>query len=259
MTRMATRKMTRTPNPIGQRAAVAPGHAERRNAVSRKPEAPTTRRGALTRERIKEAAARVLERLGYRAMRLQDIAEEADINVSLVYHYFSGKADLTSEILGELIARGTHAADPRELEDPFSAILDAHRRVVASYSDHPGLMRCLLHFDEEEADFAALYRRASLDWSRKISRDLARRCGDAPVSEEQRLMIAYALGAMVDGFLFELYVDRNPVMVEAFADDEEVAVFLGVLWYRAIYLANPPVERLGRFAAIADLQLKIRT
>src|SRR5690606_31888233 len=116
-----------------------------------------------------------------------------------------------------------------EGKDPFDVIVDANKMLVNAFANSPGLMRCLLHFDEEEPEFAELYRKLTTDWSNKIARDIARRCPNAPLSENQRLMIAYALGGMVDTFLFEVYVDRNPVFADLAPNTDEVAVFLAIL------------------------------
>jgi len=258
LTRTPTKKK-RARTPGGRvRAAVAPaGRAGRRNAVDEKPAPPITVRGNRTRDRLKDAAARVLERVGYRAMRLADIAEEADVNVSLFYHYFSGKADITSEILTELLdSRLTTGEEAGErTRDAFDTIVEANLITVETYAHTPGLMRCLLHFDEEEAEFSRLYRKVSLDWNRRVARAIAKRCPDAPLSESQRLMIAYALGGMVDNFLFEMYVDRNQLLVDAFKTTRDVAVFLAILWFRALYCTDPPAEKLGAFRGISELRL----
>jgi AcrR family transcriptional regulator len=239
------------------RAAIATvARPVRRNAVVRKPAAPSTKRGSETRERLKEAAARVLERIGYRALRLNDIAAEADVNVSLVYHYFSGKADITSEVLNDVIERLSAEAPRQKGEgDRFETILAANRHLIGLYERTPGLMRCLLHFDEEEAEFSQIYRRLSVDWNRRVARDIARRCGEDAMPEGQRLMVAYALGGMVDDFLFEMYVDRNPLMHAEFPDSEAVARFLAILWFRTLYAANPDGEALGEFIGFERLTL----
>lgn len=209
------------------------------------------------RDRLKLAAATVLERIGYRAMRLADIAEEADVNVSLFYHYFSSKADITREILTELldsrIASGVVASE--KSHDTFDIIVEANLLTVETYASTPGLMRCLLHFDEEEAEFSRLYRKVSLDWNRRVARAIAKRCPDATLSDAQRLMIAYALGGMIDNFLFEMYVDRNSLVVESFKNTREVAVFLAILWFRALYCADPPADKLGAFKGFLQLRL----
>ncbi len=230
--------------------------SERRNAVNRKPSAPTTRRGSQTRDKLKEACVRVLERMGYRAMRLADIAEEAEVNVSLLYHYFTGKADLTHEILAELLdQRKVRDLIGPATDDRFDAILRANQLVTRTYAETPGLMRCLLHFDEEEAEFSKLYQKISNDWSQRVARDIARRCPDSPLSENERLMIAYALGGMVDNFLFEKYVDRNPDFATSFTTQEEVSRFLSIIWYRALYLENPPADKLAGYEGFARLTM----
>jgi AcrR family transcriptional regulator len=258
LARTPIRKKRARPAGGRARAAVAPaGWTDRRNAVDEKPPPPITERGNRTRDRLTAAAAKVLERVGYRSMRLADIAEEADVNVSLFYHYFSSKADITREILTELLdSRLTTGEEAGErTRDAFDTIVEANLITVETYASTPGLMRCLLHFDEEEAEFSRLYRKVSLDWNRRVARAIAKRCPDAALSESQRLMIAYALGGMVDNFLFEMYVDRNPLVIEAFKSTREVAVFLAVLWYRALYCADPPPEKLGAFRGVSQLRL----
>jgi TetR/AcrR family transcriptional regulator, ethionamide resistance regulator len=241
-----------------RRAAVASSRSSRRNAVSRKPSSPSTQRGSKTRDRLKEAAARVLERIGYRAMRLTDIAAEADVNVSLFYHYFNSKAEITYEILSELLEPQTPrvAETPKPVKDPFDAIVDANLAVVQLYATKPGLMRCLMHLDEEEPRFSALYRRVNATWNRRVAQDMAKRFPEAGLSEQDYLLVAYSLGAMVDAFLFEMYVDRNPALLEALPRPEDAAVFLAILWYRALYLCNPPADKLGRFQRFDELQLR---
>jgi AcrR family transcriptional regulator len=224
--------------------------------VEQKPASPPTERGSKMRDKLKQAAAAVLERVGYRAMRLQDIAKEADVNVSLFYHYFSSKAEITHEVLTELLNQlvERQAQIRPTTHDPFDTLVNANLVTVTAYASTPGLFRCLLHFDEQEAAFSKLYRRVSLDWNRRIAKDIGRRCPGVPLSEAQRLMIAYALGGMVDNFLFEMYVDRNPLLLEEFPNHQDVAVFLAALWYRALYATTPPANKLGPLKGIRQLR-----
>lgn len=241
---------------IEARAAIAGGRQERKNAVSRESVSPSTRRGSETRERIKAATRAVLERTGYRAMRLVDIADEGGVNVSLIYRYFTGKADITREILADLLDEQRRELRTEQVDraDAFDAIFHANKTLVSMYRSTPGLMRCLLHFDEEEPEFSKMYREVSLEWSRRVARDIARRCPDARLDEGQRLMIAYALGGMVDNFLFEMYVDRNPVFAQTLPDEDAAARFLTIIWHRALYLDNPADTHLKGFAAFDTLR-----
>jgi AcrR family transcriptional regulator len=229
---------------VADRPAVASIRRQRRNSVTRDIASPATKRGNQTRERLKEAAKMTLERVGYRNMRLGDIANQANVNMSLLYHYWRGKAEITHEILQELIQSLSDAGNAVSVQaSPFESILAANRIVVDTYKKSPGLMRCLIHFDEEEADFSAMYRDVSHNWNMKIAASMERH---RPASHpNERLMIAYALGGMVDNFLFELYVDRNPALMESFQSPEEVAHFLAILWYRAVFTEDPPEARLA--------------
>lgn len=223
---------------------------ERKNAVQHAPAAPTTKRGIATREQLKKAAILVLERQGYRNMRLQDVAVEAGINFSLFYHYFASKADLTHEILSEFVETFM-IIEPNNIvrRDPFSAIYAANEIMAKVYANSPGLMRCLVHFDEEESRFSEIFRTATLDWHKRIAISMHRRFPDIPADEPTLLIIAYALGGMMDNFLFERFVDCNPVLVDAFPDPYSAAQFLSIMWYRAVYLKNPDTDQLGNFAS----------
>jgi TetR/AcrR family transcriptional regulator, ethionamide resistance regulator len=241
--------------PTNGRAGVAvKGPVARKNSVVRNPDMPTTARGKQKREQLKAAAARVLERIGYRNMRLADIAAEAGVPMSLLYHYFSGTAQVTEEVLTDLLSQVTDATAGRlPAQDAFGAILLANQTMVDAYSRSPGLMRCLLHFDEDAAGFSKLYRAESHNWNLRVARNILGRFPNQSLEISQALMIAYALGGMFDSFLFELYVDRNPELAKALPDTERVAIFLAIIWYRSLYLRNPPEKYLTEFSWFKSL------
>jgi AcrR family transcriptional regulator len=238
--------------PLSARSAItAPNRKVRKNAVQNTPSAPSTKRGIATRERLKKAAISVLERQGYRNMRLQDVAEEAGVNFSLFYHYFASKAELTHEILTEFVESFVLVeAGQKARNDPFTAICLANKLIADQYANSPGLMRCLVHFDEEESKFSDIFRAATLDWHKRIAKSMHIRFPDMPANEQTLLLVAYALGGMIDNFLFERFVDHNPVLVEAFPDSTSAAHFLSIMWYRAVYLTNPDTDQLQNFASL---------
>jgi AcrR family transcriptional regulator len=240
-----TKASERTNSPAG--LADEP-RSKRRNRVERQPDLPTTARGRETRSRLKEAARTVLERIGYRHMRLADVAAEADVPTSLLYHYFTGTAQITAEVLSDLLSELEPKVQERSGQrDAFGAILAANEIMVEAYARSPGLMRCLLHFDEDEAGFSAIYRSRTHNWNLRIARNIASRFPNEAISYPHALIIAYALGGMFDSFLFELYVDRNPELSRQFATVQDVALFLAILWYRCLYLANPPSDQMRGF------------
>ena len=60
-----------------------------------------TRRSALTRERILEAATEIFARRGLHGARIADIAEAAGIAYGLVYHHFRNKEEILAAIFNE--------------------------------------------------------------------------------------------------------------------------------------------------------------
>src|SRR5215218_7831984 len=60
-----------------------------------------TRDADATRKRILKAAKREFARLGLGGARVDDIAERAQANKRMIYHYFGGKEDLFTAVLEE--------------------------------------------------------------------------------------------------------------------------------------------------------------
>ena len=238
------------------RAGVAPRKAAARTAAQTKKS--LTAKGVRRRENLKAAALVALEKKGYRALRLTDIAREAGVNISLVYHYFTDKAELVFDALRDMVDMGRVQGDGENRpRDPFEALLHANRMFAEFYRDHPGLMRAIVHFDEEHPEFHDLYSQGNRDWMARIAGNIAKRCPDAGLSESEATALAYAIGGMVDKFLFELYVERLPELVREFDNVDQAARFLSIIWYRALYLENPPADVMAGFDKIGKLRLPI--
>src|SRR3984893_1671402 len=93
-------------------------------------------KSALTRARIRDAAARVLSATGYAGLRLTDVAAEAEIQAPAIYYYYASRDELIEEVMWVGIAdmREHVAAALSELPDgasPLERLLvaaDAHLR-----------------------------------------------------------------------------------------------------------------------------------
>ena len=145
-----------------------------------------------TRERILEAAHRVLLRKGTAGSRTQEIAAEAGVNKALVHYYFGTKAALADAIferaLGALTPRifGILADPDRSIEQKVPAIV---REQIEFHSARPYLAGYLvseLHAHPERV--ASLFRRQGpvpLDVLRRQLREAARAGKLRPISPEQ--------------------------------------------------------------------------
>ena len=215
---------------------------QRSNAVLQKPPPPATSRGRATRERLKAALVSLLQQRAFHEIRLEDIADVAQVRVSLIYHYFRSKTDITYEVLADMLDSFQSDISARQMDDPLEAIHYANRRMVELYASNPGAMRCMLEAHEDLASFSQIWRDLTLSWNRRIARSIARQFPDAFLSSAEYLSLAYALAGMVDNFLYEYYVLANPALREAHPTEDDVARFLTTVWSRALYLRNPRPE-----------------
>lgn len=252
--RGTTPRRVATEKPAGKTGQT---RARRSNAVQVKPPPPITKRGQATRKRLKDALAKLLQTRTFHEIRLEDITHEAGVRVSLFYHYFQSKTDITHEVLSDLLDafRGEVAGRPKG-DSAVAAIHYANQRMVALYGTNPGAMRCLLEVDEAIAPFVPMWRALTLDWNRRIAANIRRQLPDAFTTEAQYLSLAYALAGTADSFLYEYFVQKNPALREAHPTEEDVASFLTTLWYRALYLVNPPDPFLGRLAGFKSVGMR---
>lgn len=208
-------------------------------------------KGQKARAKLKSAAIEVLEELGYHKMRITDVTQKAGVASGLFYHYFPDLQSLTREVLEDFVAT---AQNIEKIEknvirgDWFGRILAHNTLVVRSYSRHPGMMRCLLQLADEDSEFSALLRKGYIEQLRWLTRKMPGLFPDAGFShkqgEHQALMVVYALSGMAETLLRDYYINNEAFLQEQPLSDEAVAELLSVIFYRGLFLEQPPVERL---------------
>jgi len=231
-----------------QAAAAEPGAAGR-PALSA--------RGEQARARLKEAAARVLERVGYRQMRVVDVTREAGVASGLFYHYFPDLKALTSEVLADFMQR-FEAIDEIEqgvAKGDWYARMYAHNRaVVGSFVRNPGIMRCMVQLGDEEPEFGELWRASYYRRLELFVRALPRLFPPARLSAAQARLVTTMLAGMGEHLLSEYYIVRAPALREIDLGEEEMTEWISVMFYRALFLENPPAERLKHAALVEHLR-----
>lgn len=97
------------------------------------------------RERIVEAALRVLGTKGYVGTSLKDIAVEADVTPALIYHYFDSKEDLLLATMASVQAKLHRAVDAagEGVSDPFERIAATVDEAAAQFAAHPEFFRLI--------------------------------------------------------------------------------------------------------------------
>jgi AcrR family transcriptional regulator len=220
------------------------------------PSAPRSRKGALTRARLIDAAKQVFEETGFLDARISDIAERAGLSHGSFYHYFDSKEQVFREVAEAqeelLTAAGDDEAAPDEAapDEAEPTELDrialANRRYLARYRDNGRIMRVI----EEVSRYDTFVNEARVrrqkhfaDRAEKGIRRLQER-GEADPGIDPRIA-AVALGAMVARFA-ELWLGQE---WDDFDFDEAVDQ-LSRLWANAIGVEVPAATaRASRQAA----------
>lgn len=198
--------------------------------------APT--KGQRTDLRLRAAAAAALETTPYHTFKISDVTEGADVSYGLFYHYFTDKLQLTDEVLrgfldeSDKIYRSMHVT-----EDAFASIYAANLFYVDLYRLNAGLMAAAFALADESPDFRAYWADILHGWHERMAKPVSSQAG---WKDEARrpLLVAYALGGMIDQLCLQLYV-KSPAQLGTYAP-EEVALTLTRIWHRAVYGGDPP-------------------
>jgi AcrR family transcriptional regulator len=212
--------------------------------TERPPTTPRSRKGALTRARLIDAAKEVFEEAGFLEARITDIAERAGLSHGSFYHYFDSKEQVFREVADVQEAQltapdpdddGAGGAPPGEYE----RILRANRRYLQRYRDNGRIMGVIEEVSRYDAHVNEARMRRQKHFADRaetaIRRLQAAGAADADIDPE---IAAVALGSMVGRFA-ELWLieDWAPFEFDRAADQ------VTRLWANAIGLRGPDAGR----------------
>lgn len=217
-----------------------PARRAQAGAAPAKPRKSRKEQAAETKERLKLATLAILERVGYRQMRIVDIAKEAGVAVGLFYHYFPDIKSITCEVLSDFMSAMTVDArqSPRG-DDLFQTLRAQYLILVRHFDKHPGLMRCMIQVSDEIPEFGEIWEQANRKWTNSFARYLEKCMGGKRPSADVAVLMAYSLGSMADAMMYEYYVRKNPDLLSRVKSQEHLAKILAALTYRAVFLKNP--------------------
>lgn len=203
-------------------------------------------RGLATRARLKAAARRVLDRKGYHRMTVADVTQEAGVAAGLFHRYFPDLRTLALELLGEVIAEFADAARTGHnvRRGDWWARIRAHIvPSVENYALRPGLVRAMNQLAEEYPPFRAQLRDFYQTQLELLSAQLPRLFPEAKLTPAEALLIAYALGGISEVALRERYILRNSALRDLDLTPDDMADWLALFVYRALFAASPPAGR----------------
>ncbi len=215
-------------------------------------------KGAQARNKLLRAAERVLERKSFHQMRITDVTREAKVSTGLIYHYFPDLRSLIQEVLEEFVANfdNLELVETRlESDDWYGHILVHCQAVVDNYAEKPALMRCLLEITEEDAEFARLMRNFYDRQLESMAVLMPELFPDAGFTEEDSFLVLTALGGIGDNLLRSYFVDKHARLVATERGREELAEIIATLFYRGLFLQNPPEEKLRYMKSLTRMRL----
>jgi AcrR family transcriptional regulator len=211
--------------------------------------APALRKAERTRLRLLASIARQLsDGTELAALRVADIVADAEFAHGTFYRYFPDLRSAVEALIGDFA---------RFLRDRLAMARDGatgsrervHGATLAytrAFRANAGLMRCLISLAREDTAFARAFQELNQAWNRRMAAAIARHRAAAakPTPNSDALLpTAYALGGMIDEFLTQLYLRRDPALSHLVADEDAVAELLTELWCLGAYGRLPAKDR----------------
>ena len=175
------------------------------------------------------------------ALKVADVTRAAGLAHGTFYRYFDDLPAATEALVEHFAGHvreklaGARQGETGSRERVRGTTL-AYARL---FGENAPLMRCLIGLDAEGGPFARAYRDLNRAWygrmAAAIARRRARQAGGAEADPQDLLPAAYALGGMIDEFLTQVYLRRDPALAHLAADEEGIADLLTDLWWRGAY------------------------
>jgi AcrR family transcriptional regulator len=214
--------------------------AKRGRAVQ--PQEALQPRGLRSRDLIKSAARDALNKKGFHTLRVQDVTERAGVASGLFYRYFPDLTTVVAEVCAtffdELIDQSHQLKD---FSDPYDWIYRNHRTVVTLFAANPGILACLFGLAGHHAEFDNIWKRNAHVWNLQVASFLQTTAGMAPKAAER---MGFVLGAMTEGVIYQELIRHTEDLAQLGRRPEDIAEVIATMWYRAIFLKNPPADKL---------------
>lgn len=225
--------------------------------ATRSARVPRTSRGEAARERIKDAARVVFNRVGYRKARVTDITDEAQVASGLFYRYFTDLREIAAELSAEMLAPLLDIEsrlDPDAPDRLFEKLRVHHAIQSGNYLHNPGLIRAWVPLSEDSPEFLAKVHAGYQRYLEFLVTDRWPEPNEPRTPERARiLMLGYA--AVGAGEMpMTAYAAWNTKSLKPLGLEEEVlAEWLALMAYRMFTGCDPDPAVLRHRDAIATL------
>jgi AcrR family transcriptional regulator len=145
-------------------------------------------REPLTRERVVEAALRVMDGEGLDAVSMRRVAREVGVEAMSLYHHVEDKEDLLDGICEHVMARFDFPEPVSDWAENCRRGARAWRRILQA---HPGVMRL---FAEQRGPARSIESMRPMEYALRLLRD-------AGLSDRDTAQAFHAFGGYIQGFV----------------------------------------------------------
>ena len=145
-------------------------------------------REPLTRDRVIEAALKVMDEEGLEAVSMRRVAREVGVEAMSLYHHVEDKEDLLDGICEHVMARFDFPAPVDDWAENCRRGARAWRRILQA---HPGVMRL---FAEQRGPVRSIDSMRPMEYALRILRD-------AGLSDRDTAQAFHAFGGYIQGFV----------------------------------------------------------
>ena len=176
-------------------------------------------------------------------MRVQDVTAHARVANGLFYRYFRDLREVVAEIASDFFTELVEASKALDdYSDPFEWIYRNHSTVVHRIAQNPGILACLFGLSSDYEEFDRIWKDNAHRWNLQVAEFLQ---NSADLDEARAENFAYVLGAMTEGVIYQALIRHTEDLVKFGERPEDVAEIISVMWYRAIFLQDPPADKLS--------------
>lgn len=195
-----------------------------------------------SRNKFKKSALTLLNRKGYTAIRVEDIARKAGLAKGLFYRYFHDMHDIIHELARDVFDEiGKESQDIPDSLHPYDYLYESIAGPVGHFCNNPGLLACMFELHGAFPQLSQNWKDTSHAWNLRIGDYLAKTTG---VSKNVARDLAFVLAAMMEGIIYQDLVRNIQDLKNLGERPEQISEIITICWYRIIFLELPPKQKI---------------
>lgn len=212
--------------------------------------AQSEKKSIRTKVKLEYATISTMSEFGYRGLTVDTISKKSDVSRGTFYLYYKNVSEVSLHALKGFIEFYLEALTVKsKADEEFEKLCVSTLQWIKVIKANKGLFRCILQASDEFPEITELMNKTNFDYYSRIAMRAHKNHGEKGKGELPALtMAAYALGSMMDEISRKLVSMPDKYFLEVVKQNtpsnEELAEFLSLLWYRALYGENPKGQKI---------------